>query len=126
MPPEQQIKQYDGDDEIVFSGIFNIYDNKITIENILGYKFVFTFDEQLNNEQPPKDIAVAPLEGEIGALVKLSAKIRNSSIGSGTTNKNEIVNFEDGRKLLWSMFVQTIGNDKHALNVSLTFYLRHA
>lgn len=116
---------FDGDSEIVFAGVFNVYENKLVVKNIKGFNFTFIFEENSPSLPPtiPKKDIIATGEGK-EVIVTLSSKIRNSSIGTGTTNKSEIINFSDGKKLSWSMFVQTMGENASALSVALNFYIK--
>ena len=125
MEQNQTVKKFDGSDEVVFSGAFNVYDNELVIKDLLGFNFKFVFEASLLTlppDTPQKDISAIG-EGK-DVTITLSAKIRKSAIGSGTTQKNQIIEFSNGKKLFWSMFVQPIGNDERALSVVVTFYLR--
>ena len=117
------IKVLDGDDEIIFSGSFNVYDNLLKIEGIMGLNVTFNFDEE-SSEKREKDIDILG-EGS-NAIVSFSSKIRNT-LGSGTTGKTELAEIanETGKlKLLFSTYVSKIGDKSSGLNVDVTFYLR--
>lgn len=119
----EKIKVSDGDDEIIFSEAFNVYDNSLKIEGINGLNITFNFDEE-GSEKREKDIDISG-EG-INATVTFSSKIRNT-LGSGTTGKIELAEMANGSekaKLLFSVYVSTIGDKTPALNISITFYLR--
>lgn len=113
----------DGDDEIIFSETFNVYDNSLKIEGLSGLDITFNFDEE-GSEQREKDIDVLG-EGN-NATVSFSSKIRNT-LGSGTTGKTElaeIVNESEKVKILFSLYVSKIGDKTSGLNVNITFYIR--
>ncbi|MFA5132452.1 MAG: hypothetical protein WC444_03985 [Candidatus Paceibacterota bacterium] len=119
----QDIKLYDGDDEIVYSGVFNVYENSLRIESLYGFNFKFLFEEKL----PPlpstnsKDIAIVSEEKDI--TITFNHKIRNT-LGGGTSNKVSVVNFNNGKTLLFSVYSSVIGDNTPALNLTVTFYMR--
>ncbi len=120
---ESMVKRYDGNDEIVFSGVFNIYENNLKIKDLAGFNFEFVFEDKLPTLPPanPKDISVSG-EGK-NVTITLAAKLRNT-LGSGTSNKVPIVTFDDGKALLFSLYSSKIGDNTPALNVTITFYIR--
>ncbi|MBP6926185.1 MAG: hypothetical protein KBB70_00620 [Candidatus Pacebacteria bacterium] len=117
------IKVYDGDDEVLFSDSFNIYDNSIKIIGIMGLTVIFNFDEE-GSEKREKDIDILG-EGN-NATVTFSSKIRNT-LGSGTTAKVELAEIDKDsikQKLFFSLYSSRIGDKSSGLSVNLTFYLR--
>lgn len=117
------VKVFDGDDEIVFSDSFNVYDNSIKINGIIGLNIIFNFDEE-GSEKREKDIDILG-EGS-NATVTFSSKIRNT-LGSGTTAKIELAEINKDskiQKLFFSLYASRIGDKSSGLNVSVTFYLR--
>lgn len=120
MDKEQEIKRFDGTDEIIFSGIFNVYENKLIINNILGFNFTFDF-ETTEPKEGQKDIDIKGENKNVTLI--FSRKFRNT-LGSGTTKKMPLVKFDNNKLLLFSIYGSTVGSDSSALNVALTFYLR--
>ncbi len=119
----QPTKILDGDDAIIFSNSFNLYNNSLKIENILGINITFSFDEE-GTENREKDIDISG-DGN-NAIITFSSKIRNT-LGSGTTGKIEIaeMDIEQSRhKLLFSLYASKIGDKSSALNLSIAFYIR--
>lgn len=117
------IKVLDGDDEIIFSGSFNIYDNSLKIDGISGLNIIFNFDEEGSGEKE-KDIDILG-EGS-NATVTFSSKIRNT-LGSGTTGKIELAEINKDsirQKLFFSLYSSRIGDKSSGLNINITFYLR--
>jgi hypothetical protein len=123
MEDMKDVKIYDGDDEIVFSNVLNVYDNSLKIKNIKGIDITFSFDEE-SSEKREKDIDIHG-EGN-AATVSFSSKIRNT-LGSGTTSKTQLAEITIGSekfKLLFSIYVSKMGEKSSGLNASITLYLR--
>lgn len=113
----------DGDDEIIFSETFNVYDNSLRIEGLAGLNITFNFDEE-SSEKREKDIDI--LGNGNDAIVSFSSKIRNT-LGSGTTGKIELAEINkdsEKQKLLFSLYSSRIGDKSSGLNINITFYLR--
>ena len=108
---------YDGNDEVIYSGIFNVYENKLTI-NFLEKKFILIF-EKTEPEEKQKDLNLSWEDNT--ATVILSKKFRNS-LGSGTSGKIPVLNTQDGKQILFSVFGQQFGED--GLSVVVNFYLK--
>jgi len=117
---QQSIIVFDGTDEIIFSSTYNVYENKLVVKSILGYDFIFEFE----NTEPKSGQKDINTEGS-GKSVTLtfSKKFRNT-LGSGTVNKIQLVKFKDGRLLLFSIYGSTIGDNSNTLNITINFYLR--
>lgn len=111
---------FDGEDEIIYSNSFNIYENKLIIKDFLGFTINFIFAKE-EPKEGQRDMEFSG-NGKI-ATVKFSKKIRNT-LGSGNTSKFPLVKFEDGRKLFFTLYGSGIGNESDALNVTVTFYLK--
>ncbi len=107
----------DGDDEIIYSQSFLVYENKLTI-NFLEKKFVFNFEttEPVENQ---KDINITWEESD--CLIVLSKKFRNS-LGAGTTNKLKMLKVGNSKNICISMFGQQFG--ENSLNVTINFYIK--
>lgn len=120
MNQEQEIKRFDGTDEIISSGVFNVYENKLIINNILGFNFTFDF-ETTEPKESQKDIDI---KGENKNVTLIFSKKFRNTLGSGTTKKMPLVKFDNNKLLLFSIYGSTVGNDGGALNVTITFYLR--
>lgn len=119
-----QVKKYDGNDEIVFSDSFNIYENTLSIKDLLGFNFKFVFEDTLPTlppANPQKDVSIEGAGKDV--TITFSAKLRNT-LGSGTSTKIPIVTFTDGKNLLFSVYSSKIGDGTSALSVTVTFYLR--
>lgn len=115
-----EVEARDGDDEIIYSGNFNIYDNKLSLKAILGFNFTFIF-ETSEQQEGQNDISIK--SGDKTVTITLSKKVRNS-LGGGTTKKHPIVMFKNGNKLLYSLYASSIGDNTDALNVVINFYLQ--
>lgn len=118
------IKKFDGNDEIVFSDVFNVYENALLIKDLYGFNFKFVFEQTLPTPPsvtPQKDISISG-EGKDVTIV-FNAKLRNT-LGSGTSTKMPILTFKDGKTLLFSIYSSKVGDNTEALNVTVNFYLR--
>lgn len=120
---QTKIKLYDGDDEIVLSSVFNVYENVLNIESLYGFNFRFIFEENSSNEPNIKSKDVSIISDDKNVTITFSDKIRNT-LGSGTSNKIPVVEFENGKKLFFTLYSSVIGDNTPALNVTVTFYLR--
>ena len=110
----------DGRDEIFFSESFNIYENELTLEELVGFKFKFIF-ETTDPLVDQNDVAVKPgTDKEI--VVVFSKKFRNP-LGSSTAKKLSILKTGDGREILLSVFGQQVGMGE-CLHITVNFYIR--
>lgn len=109
---------FDGNDEIIFSQSFNVYENRLLVK-FLGksFKFIFENSEPKGNQ---KDVNVAWEDDN--AVITLSKRFRNT-LGSATTQKLAVLRTDDQRKVLMSIFGQQVGTGE-LLNVTISFYLR--
>lgn len=118
------IKKFDGGDEIIYAGVFNVYENVLRINNLYqGYNFKFVFEENLPSLPSPTQKDVSAIGEGKDVTVTFSAKLRNT-LGSGTSTKLPVVNLDDGKILLFSVYCSKVGDNTTALNVSVNFYLR--
>jgi hypothetical protein len=116
-------KILDGADEIIFSNSFNVYDNSLKVENILGINITFLFDEE-GAPNSEKDIDISGTGTD--AMITFSTKLRNT-LGSGTTGKIEIAELdiaEVRHKLFFSLYASKVGDNSSGLNLNITFYTR--
>jgi hypothetical protein len=113
---QEEIKIFDGDDEIIFSESFNIYEEQLKINNFLGFNFAFVFEKEFSDNK--KDILVDIKDKNI--KIVLSKKFRNS-IGSMSSEKIAFLQ-KDKEKILFSIFGQQIG--KETLHITINFYRR--
>lgn len=110
----------DGNDKIVYSETFNVYENRLTIPDILGFKVNFVF-EKTDPTPAQNDITVSTVNSK-EVLITLSNKFRNA-LGAGTTSKLGLLNTSEGKQVLFSIFGQQVGNSD-CLHVTVNFYLR--
>lgn len=110
---------FDGKDEIIFSKSFNIYENELKIPALLGFDFVFVFE---NNEPDKNQQDVTSKPGENNEIIiTLSKKFRNS-LGSMTANKIAALTNDKNQQILFSIFGQQTGGSN--LHVTINFYIR--
>ncbi len=110
----QNIEAKDGEYEIVYSNIFNIYDDRLRI-TINGLKIVLIFEEK-EGENPIYSIKGGTEESTI-TLVNM-----RNPLGSAMTERAPIISLEDGRKIYISLYAQSVGGNTKCLQVSITFY----
>ncbi|UMX47748.1 MAG: hypothetical protein L7H18_04895 [Candidatus Nealsonbacteria bacterium DGGOD1a] len=116
-----QIKFFDGDYEILYSGDFNIYENKLVIDKIAGFsfEFLFTKDSNINGQLPIK------IEGDgINKIVKISLVNFDNTLGAGTTKKIPIINTIDSKQIFFSIHAKSLDASSTFLKVSVTFYIK--
>jgi hypothetical protein len=108
----------DGDDEIIFSQSYNLYENKLTIENIFDVK-LFIFFETKDPEEGQVDIDVVADNVEKVSKITLSNKFRNT-LGSMTTEKLHIMDMDDPKvSILFSIYGQRVGDVGLVVTVNL-------
>lgn len=109
---------FDGQDEIVFSQSFNVFENELLID-FFDNKFKFIFEKTEPIETNP-DVTVR-WSDDI-AVITLNKKFRNS-LGSGTTEKLAVLELPSKKKVLLSVFGHQVGNS-NLLHVTVNFYKR--
>lgn len=107
----------DGDYEIIYSQSFNVYENKLTIPDFLGKKFVYIFQTQEPSVNQ-KDINIEWSQNT--SNITLSKKFRNT-LGSGTVNKIKILKTGDNKDIYMSIYGLDFGDNR--LNVTINFYI---
>lgn len=118
MIDSSKIKAFDGDYEIVYSGDFNVYENKLKVSGILDLVFEFLFEK--NTEKPNPHYEV---KGE-GKNITMKLYNFSQNFGAGTTNILPIATASDGRKFFFSIHTKSLSENTSFLKVSLTFYFK--
>jgi len=116
-----QIKFFDGDYEILYSGGFNIYENRLLIQGIGGFSIDFLFVKDPNIE------GKAPLAVEgnnIDKTIKITLTNFDNALGVGTTKKIPIITTNDGRQIFFSLYGKSLNPDNQFKKVSVTFYIK--
>jgi hypothetical protein len=109
---------FDGNDEIVYSESFNVYEDRLTI-NFLDRIFKFVFE----NTEPEKNKPDINFDwNDKEATVSVNKKFRNN-LGAGTTEKMSILTTSDSKEILFSIFGQQVGNSK-LIHITINFYKR--
>lgn len=120
-PPKTVISDplilYDNNHKIIYSGTFNVYENKLTIERIAGFKILFNFPPQENTKESEVKISGNNTKKELTITVPNFHR----TLGVGTTNKIPIL-LQDNGRILFSIYGQSLGKDTDLLRVTLTFY----
>ena len=114
------IEIFDGDHEIIYSGDFNIYNNKLRIKPIFGTEFIFIFSE---NKYEVK--STFNLESE-DSNKKIVINFINfsSTFGTGTMEHVPIASTSTNKQLFFSIHVKSLNKITSFLKVSVTFYLK--
>jgi len=120
----REIKFYDGDYEIIFSNIFNIYDNTLIIEKIAGFKVEFKFLS--DTESAPK---IETSSDNSARIMTIKLFNFNSSLGVGTIKRLPIINLEQSqndqvKQIYFSIHSKSLDNTTGFLQISVTFYLK--
>ena len=113
------IKIFDDITEIIYTGTFNIYNNKLIIDGLLDKKFIFIFEKK-EPEIDQKDIVSTWVEENSECHIVVSKKFRNST-GAGTTNKIKIIKTAEGDDYSFSLFGHQWGEE--SLSITLAIYL---
>lgn len=113
-----KIKALDGDYEIIYSGDFNVYENKLTITGVLDLTFIFLFEKNIEKTNPHYEV-----KGD-GKTITMKMFNFSNTLGAGTTNILPIASASDGRKLSFSVHTKSLSETTSFLKVSLTFYLK--
>lgn len=119
---DSQIKYYDGDYEIIFSEIFNIYENKLVIQKIENFEFTFLFEDDLSNKQ-----SLININGDNNTK-KVIIKLTNfkNTLGIATTKKLQILSVDkENKKIFFSIHVKSLNESNSFKEVSITFYKRY-
>ena len=115
-------KIQDGDYEIVYSNIFNIYNKKLSLQEIGGFNINIEFIKTIESEK--RNIEVK--NGEDPSKKEINIKLTNfdNTLGVATTTLVPILDLVGGKKLYFSIHAKSLNKEIDFLQVSLTFYLR--
>lgn len=113
-----KIKVLDGDFEIIYSGDFNIYENKLTLSGVLDLTFIFLFEKNLQKTNPSYVIKGTD------KIITITLFNFYQTLGVGTPNILPIATTGDGKTLYFSIHVKSLAETTTLLKISLTFYLK--
>jgi len=120
---EEKIKKtkvFDGDYEILYSKVFNVYQNKLIFKNIDGFEVTFNFIFDKN-----KRGGKIGLKGDNDAKkIYINLYNYNNSLGLGSGSPIAIMKTGDNRDVLFSIHVKSLNETTSFLQVSITFYLK--
>lgn len=112
---------FDGDYEIIFSDVFNVYQNKLLITDIIaGFSFEFNF--KVNKEIIGSTVTYSG-DNET-KKVTIDLFNFNNSLGVGLTKPFSILNTDDNKEVLFSIHSKSLSETTPFLQVSITFYLK--
>lgn len=114
------MKVFDGNDEIIYSNSFNVYESCLKIKEIEGFDFEFIFEKE-ERKEALSDVK-AEKKGEKCIEVVFSKKIRGK-LGVNTATKMPILMTDDLKQILMSVFCQSVGTND-SLHVTVSFYKR--
>lgn len=115
---DQNLKVFDGSYQIFYSGVFNIYENKLILDQIEGFKFIFEFKE----DKSKKDQSIEFTGNNDQKIVSITLTNFNNVLGIGTTKKLEILTDDDNKKIFFSLHVKALNETTSFKQISITFY----
>jgi len=122
MLSSKDVEIFDGDYEIIYSGIFNVYEDKLVIKNIIPKTiFEFEFQSDADSIDQYRPVRVTP-KGK-----KLHIKLFGfyQPLGIGTTKPIPIAkNKSKKQELFFSIHGKSLGKKSNFLQVGITFYLK--
>jgi hypothetical protein len=114
----ESINAFDGENEIVYSADFIIYQNKLILKNVIEeYSFEFLFENELD-----KTGQINWIGDDLTKLVKVKLINFNNSLGTGSTQPLPMLKTHDGKQILISVYAKTLNGDSEFRKVSVTFY----
>lgn len=111
---------FDGDFQIIFSDVFNVYENHLKITDIVGYNFEFVFDKG----EFVQGAAITSQANESSKTITITLKNFRNQLGAGSTNKLPVVNLRGGRKIYFSIYGKSLSKDVDFLHITVNFYLK--
>ena len=112
------IKYFDGDDEIIFSKVFNIYENKLVIKSIEDFEITIQFLEDITK----KDTGIEILGDNVNKKLLIKLTNFNNTLGIGTINKILILKDDNNKNILFSLHVKSLNTTTTFKQISITFY----
>lgn len=114
----ETITVHDGVTKIIHSGIYNVYDNRLSIKPIDDFEVIFIFDEN----QEIKDSQIKFEGDNVMKVLTITLFNFNNSLGTGTTSKMPILTTNQGKNILFSIHASTLGGNSTLKQVVVTFY----
>lgn len=111
---------YDGDLQIVFSDVFNLYNNKLLIKDVAGFNFEFNFTVEKDRVGSSLNIK----GDDASKTVKIELCNFNNSLGVGTTIPVKLLNLQNNKEILFSIHCKSLSETTAFLQVGINFYLR--
>lgn len=119
-----KIKIFDGEYEIIYSGVFNIYNNILKIEGIkdIDYSFEFVFKIDLENITSRSETS----GDDVNKNVLITFYNFNNQLGVANSKIIPILT-DDVRKknTFFSIHVRSLGQDSSFLQVVVSFYMKN-
>ncbi len=112
-----QIKIFDGTTEIVFSDEFIVFGDTLTIDNVVGHKFVVKFMTD------PKTVARYDLfTDQTNKVITVECRNMRNPLGLGTMELVPVIDFKDKSKLVAAMYFKSLNEKTNFLRFMVTFY----
>ena len=112
---------FDGDYQIIFSDVFNVYENRLILTDLVGYTFEFIFGK----EDFDQTMGSITSEGdEVNKKIIINVKNFRSQLGAGSTNKLPVINLNDGKKIYFSVYGRSLSKESDFLEVTVNLYLK--
>jgi len=115
---KKQIEKFDGELKIIYSSIFNIYNNQLKINSIGNYKIIFKFVKNPTNKY------IFTIDGD-NKKKEIIIHLNNfdNSIGTATTKPINILHDNDTQKnIYFSIFARILNKETDFRQVGVTFY----
>jgi hypothetical protein len=107
---------YDGDYEIIYSNDFNIYENKLVIDNLFSGKQVIL------NFIKSSDLKPSCSSNVDNKTITFDLTNFSSPLGTGTTDHIPFVETTDNKPLYFSIHVKSLNENTNFKKISLAFY----
>jgi|SRR3989338_6959537 len=111
----------DGDYKIIFSNVFNLYNDKLIITNIFGLDFEFRFMRVITTEGYQIKYSADPATKKV--IIELY-NFTNNPLGVGTTSPVKVFHLTDGRELFFSILARSLNDQTTLLQVSVNIYIK--
>ena len=112
---------FDGEFEIVYSGEYIIYENRLVLNPLVGYKFELIFEKDKGLVGSNLNI----VGDNVGKSIVIKATNFDNTLGTGTTKKIAIIKDNVGNDLLFfSLHAKSLNESTSFLLVNICFYRR--
>jgi len=111
-----QTDVFDGSDKVIFNGTYSVYENKLTLSNVLGYKINFIFKKEENRGS---DINVKG--NNQNKTVNITLYNFENVLGLGSKEKVLFMRSND-KDVKFSLTAKSFGEDSSLIQMGVTIY----